>query len=286
MGYRKKMIWASVVLMLLLCVTPAVQANATEADGLWVRMHTDNGGFVASICVNTTVADGLIEVWYDSTLITFTEVVVDNQYVAAHAVNAEEPGVVKIAWVAPGDYGQDGNVHILMQVRFTNAEGAAVELTGGAHGPNGSEVPVTELNFTVLSALTAAEAYKAEDYTEESFAALKKAIENAWAAMGDLYTSQADMDAAAAAVMAAIDGLERAPVVVPTEPTEPTQPEPTEPTQPATKPTQPTTQPTTQPVEPTPGPNPGSGLWIGIVAAIAVAGVAIVVIMKKKEVRK
>lgn len=282
MGYRKKMIWVPILLMLLACVMPAVQASATDADGLWVRMHADDGSFIASICVNTTVTDGMIELQYDSSLITFTEVVVDSQYVAAHAVNAEKPGIVTIAWVAPGDYGLDGNVHILMQARFTNAEGAVVALAGAAHAPDGREIPATELkNFTVISALAAAGEYKAEDYTAESFAALKRAIENAWAAMEDLYTSQADMDAAAEAVMAAIDGLERAPVVVPTEPTQPTQPA-SKPTQPATQPT----QPATQPVDPQPEPKPGNGLWIGIVAAVAVAGAAVAVIIKKKEVRK
>lgn len=284
MGYRKKMIWVPILLMLLACVMPAVPAKAEDTNSLWMRAHIEDGSYVANICADTTVTDGMIEVRYDSALITFTEVVVDSRYVAAHAVNAEEPGIIKIAWVAPGDYGLDGTVHILMQVRFTNAEGAVVALAGAAHAPDGREIPATELkNFTVISALAAAGEYKAEDYTAESFAALKRAIENAWAAMEDLYTSQADMDAAAAAITAAIEGLVPAPVVVPTEPTEPS--EPSEPTQPSTQPTQPATQPT-QPVDPQPEPKPGNGLWIGIVAAVAVAGATVAVIIKKKEVRK
>ena len=282
MGYRKKMIWLPVLLMLLSCVMPAVPAKAEGTNSLWMRAQIEDGTYVANICADTTVTDGMIEVRYDSTLITFTEVVVDSRYVAAHAVNAEEPGIVKIAWVAPGDYGLDGTVHILMQVRFTNAEGAYVMLYGGAHAPNGGELPTTVLDFTVVPAIiAAAKNYDPADYTAESYAVLENAIANGEAVIMDLYTTQADMDAAAEAVMAAIDGLECAPVVVPTEPTEPA---PTEPTQPATKPTQPATQPT-QPVDPQPEPKPGNGLWIGIgiaVVVIVAAGVVVVVLQKKK----
>ena len=280
MGYRKKMIWVPILLMLLACVMPAVPAKAEGTNNLWMRAQIEDGTYVANICADTTVTDGMIEVRYDSALITFTEVVVDSRYVATHAVNAEEPGIIKIAWVAPGDYGLDGTVHILMQVRFVKAEGAFVELAGQVHAPDGTQIPITELIFTVVPAINDAQNYKAEDYTPESFAALEKAIANAEALIKNLYASQADMDAAAEAVMAAIDGLERAPVVVPTEPTEPS-----EPTQPSTQPTQPATQPT-QPVDPQPEPKPGNGLWIGIVAAVAVAGAAVAVIIKKKEVRK
>lgn len=284
MGYRKKMIWVPILLMLLACVMPAVPAKAEGTNSLWMRAQIEDGTYVANICVDTTVTDGMIEVRYDSTLISFTEVVVDSRYVAAHAVNAEEPGIVKIAWVAPGDYGLDGTVHILMQVRFTNAEGAYVMLYGGAHAPNGGALPTTLLDFTVVPAIiAAAKNYDPADYTAESYAVLENAIANGEAVIMDLYTTQADMDAAAAAITAAIEGLVPAPVVVPTEPTEPT--EPSEPTQPSTQPTQPATRPT-QPVDPQPEPKPGNGLWIGIVAAVAVAGAAVAVIIKKKEVRK
>ena len=285
MGYRKKMIWLPVLLMLLACVMPAVPVKAEGTNSLWMRAHIEDGSYVANICVDTTVTDGMIEVRYDSTLISFTEVVVDSQYVAAHAVNAEEPGVVKIAWVAPGDYDLDGTVHILMQVRFVNTESfTVVELAGEAHGPDGTQIPITELIFTVVPAMNDAQNYKAEDYTAESFAVLENAIANAEVIMRDLYTTQADMDAAAAAITAAIEGLVPAPVVVPTEPTEPTQPA-TQPTEPATKPTEPAP---TNPVGSDPVDDEGDLTWVAILGGLVATGMAALAILrnKKKEVRK
>lgn len=277
---KRKMIWLPILLMVLLCTLPAVQANATDPvpPSIWVRPQLVDGSYVANICADATVTDGVITLHYDSSLMSFQEVIVDNQYVAVHAVNAQEPGVVKIAWVAPGDYGNTGATHILMQVCFTNVENAMVVLDGVVHGTDGRQMAITVLNFSVVPALAATQGYKAEDYTAESFAVLQSAIANAEAVIVDLYSTQGDMDAAALAVKAAIDGLERAPVVVPTEPTQPTQPE--------TKPTQPTTQPTQPAGDPAPEPDDGSGIWVAIVGAMVAVGIMFIVILRKKEVRK
>lgn len=282
MEYRKRMIWVSVLLMLLLCVMPAVQAAAADANGFWMRTEVADGVVTASICVNTTVGDGSIELQYDSNVLTFTEVVADGKYVSFHAVNAKEAGVVRIAWVTMQDYHMDGAVHILLRVRFAGESADSLSLSGSVHTPAGTEIDFTALDFSQLeAAIAAAEGYSAEEYTHESFVVLVEALAQAKAVLHNELSIQTDLDAAVAQLDAAVKGLMFPPVEIPTEPTEPTQPatQPTQPTQPATQPTQPD-------VEPTPDPQPSSGLWIGIVAAIVVAGAAVVVIMKKKEVRK
>ena len=275
MGYRKRMIWLPVLLMVLVCLMPAVYASAETAEGMWLRTKTEDGAVIAAICVNATVTDGMIELTYNSELLTFAEVTVDSRYVAARAVNDKEAGLVKIAWVAPGDYGANGSVHILMQVRFAGTDFSAVAMTGVAHTPGGSALPVVELDpVGVLESLHSAAAYKSEDYTAESFAALETACANAEAILGDVYADQSALDAAAAAVKAAIDGLVSAPVVVPTEPT-----------QPATKPTEPAP---TNPVGSDPVDDEGDLTWVAILGGLVATGMAALAILrnKKKEVRK
>lgn len=284
MENRKRMVWIPVLLVLLLCIMPAVQASAEPAEGVWLRASVTDEGVVASICVNTTVSDGMIELQYDSAVLSFDTVQADSQYVAARAVNDSQDGLVKIAWVAPGDYGKDGSTHVLLQIHFRGASADSLHMTGTLHTPYATVLPVITMDFTELdAAITKALAFSAEDYTADSFAVLEAALAKAQAAREDVLTGPAELMTALEALNLAADGLVEEVVepTQPTQPSEPTQPAPTQPAEPTT-PTAPT-----QPVDPEPDDQHGSGLWIGIVAALAVAAVAAAVVLKKKkEVRK
>lgn len=299
MKYWKKMICVPLLLALLLCVFPAAHAVAAGEDQAWLNTQAADGSVVAYICVDTTVSDGLIEVRYDSAALTFVEVVADSRYVAAQAVNAEDAGVVRIAWLAPGDYKLDGTVHILLQVRFAGAAADSLALSGELHTPKNKDLKLITLDFAPLQTVIAqAEAQDREQYTAQSVAALDDALKNASAAMENMLITQTALDTAAQQLRQALSGLTVKPVeptTPPTEPTQPTQPtepvEPTEPTEP-TAPTEPAapTQPQA-PAQPTqPNGNggdeeePNGGVWIWIVVAVlALLIVLFFVIFKKKK---
>ena len=295
MRYWKKMICVPLLLALLLCVFPAVNAVAEETDQLWLNTQAADGSVIAYVCANTTVSDGVIEVRYDSDQLTFAEVVADNSYVAFQAVNAKEAGIVRIAWVAPGNYKLDGTVHILLQVRFTGAAADSLTLSGSVHTPKNKDLQVITLDFASLeAAISQAEAENTDAYTAESVAALEDALTEAGAAMENMLVTQTALDAAAQQLREALSGLTVKPVeptTPPTEPTEPTQPtEPTAPTEPAepgdpTEPTQP--QVPTEPTQPDGGEDKedsNGGMWIWILLAVLVVlFILFFVIFKKKK---
>lgn len=202
-----KMICALAMAMLL-----AMSAAAAESDSVWMNVTDSSDGVVVTITSDAAVTDGLIQLSYDSSKLTYVGVETNEAYVAMYAVNAEEAGTVKISWVAPGEYQTDGKANGLIQVNFTGAEDADIELTGLVHDADGSSISLTELDTAELeSAVSAAEALKEEDYTSDSYAAVEQALEQAKKVLSNVTATQAEVDAAEKALQDAIDGLVAAP---------------------------------------------------------------------------
>jgi hypothetical protein len=144
------------------------------------------------------------------------------------------------------------------------------------------DVPAVPVDKTALEdAVQDAAALNAEDYTEESFAAVEAAMAEAEEALLNENATQEEVDAATAALLAAIAALE--PAATEPEGTDPTDPEESDPTEPEdTDPTEPeeTTKPGT-------GDNVQTGdefnpvIWI-VVMLVAMAGVVVLFILRKK----
>lgn len=196
--------------VLVLCMTMATVAYAAEAGNVWLSItQSENGKNTAALIVtDTTVTDGLVKVTYDPEVLTYQGVMVSSEYVAMHAVNAEEAGVVLISWVAPEAYESDGSAVTLIEVNFEGASDA-VEATGLAHDAEGNEYPIGTVDTSALEeALAKAEELTEEDYTEESWAALEEAKEAAEEVLEDPTATQEEIDAAAKALEEAIAALE------------------------------------------------------------------------------
>lgn len=275
MKHMRKLIW---VLVLALAMNLCLAVSAAEdPTGIWLNTEETGNEVIVSVCSNTVIADGLIKLSFDSSALTFVDLTVDSRYVAAHAVNPQESGVVKITWIAPGEYQLEEESHVLMQLRFTGTMPEELTLSGVVHTPTGDTVPVADLDFEPLeAAVAAAQALNKEEYTEESFAAVEAALTEALAVLADELVTQAELDAALEKLNTAVAGLEEAPTENPggdsdNNPTNPT--DPTDPTDPGEGPTD-------------PGENdekPGLGLWIGIGAAVVVAAAVVVVVVLKKK---
>jgi LPXTG-motif cell wall-anchored protein len=93
------------------------------------------------------------------------------------------------------------------------------------------DVPAAPVDKTALeNTINEAKELNGEDYTEESYNALLSALADAEAAYAKGDATQEEVDAAAAALKAAIAALEKIPAE--TDPTDPTEPEDTDPTEP------------------------------------------------------
>lgn len=255
----------ALVLLLSLCL--AVPAFGEESAVMWVEVQKADDGVTVSICANTTVTDGQIELHYDYRTMTYCDMTVDSQYVLAHAANPEKQGAVQIAWVAPGDYSNDGTKHVLMQLRFAGDNVDGFYVSGYVFTPAAEKIAVAPpAGFDRLqAAMESAKALKADRYSEETFAKLQAALEAARAELADPTVTEERLEAARQNVIDAVLGLLK-PGEVPPAPS------------------------TTAPVATTPATTPGAtdpqgsntGLIIAIVAVCLVAAVVVVIVIKRK----
>ena len=303
MKHLRKLIFV-LALCLLLTAMPLNRAHAAEGGSMWLRHLSADGGQTLGLVADTSVASGVITITYDTAIYTFRGLTVDSAYVLAHAVNDKEAGTVKISWVGTGS--GDG-VHVLMRLQFTadwtvSGGNPTISLSGSVQNENGEDFGFASLDFGPLNAaVREAEGLKAEDYTADSYAQVKSALDAALAQAEQETLTPAQLDAALQNLRAALDGLKAKeptppeptdPPTEPTEPpTEPTEPAPTEPTEPnptqkpTDKPTQPGSRPAaTQPVVSDPVPKGNDTLLIvgGALALCVVAAVAAVLILKKR----
>lgn len=219
---RVKRTSSLLLLSVLLCAALTMTAFAEEDGSVWISMSEASGKTTAQIVTDTTVTDGVVVVTYDSAALTYDGVEVTSAYVAMYAVNADTPGVVRISWVAPGEYEANADGATLIRVNFTGeAEADDVSLSGtesSANDADGEPVSiVAKVDTSKLEeAIAAAEELKASDYTAESWSDLEEALAEAKAVLADENATQEQVDAATAKLNAAIDALIAAAAATPT----------------------------------------------------------------------
>ena len=96
-------------------------------------------------------------------------------------------------------------------MNFSGTSDKEVTLEGTVTGADISEAPVVD-KLALLKAIWQAQALNEEDYTAESWADLEEALAAAEAVYADPAATQEEVDAATAALRAAIDALELADV--------------------------------------------------------------------------
>ena len=196
-----RIIALAVMLCMLLCL-----GVAAENGSVWITETDTDDGTVAFVITDTTVTDGVVEVNYDADKLTYQGVTVNETYVAMHAVNADEPGVVLISWVAPAAIAPEGN-EILIQVNFAGTSDEDVTMDGSLSGGEITEAPEVNKEDLKKGSLEAL-GLKQGDYSEETWEALEEALAEAEAVLNDPTATQEEVDAALAVLQAAIDALE------------------------------------------------------------------------------
>lgn len=193
----------------LLCTLLSTAVFAAESGSLWAVIEQGQGT-TALVVTDTVVSDGVVKLTYDSSVLTYEGTEVTGEYVAMYAVNAEEAGTVLISWVAPGEYALDGGAVCLIRVRFSGVEeNSTITLTGTAHDGSGNALSFADAPDTAKLAETIAKAEALDEskYTQDSYAALEEALEDAKAVLADSTATQAEVDAAEKALEDAMDAL-------------------------------------------------------------------------------
>ena len=116
-------------LAVAVCMLLAIGVFAAENGSVWVSVSSEEGRTTAIVKADCTVTDGNIVVTYDADALTYRGIEVNEDYVAMHSVNAEEAGVVRFAWVAPGEVEIDGEGGIVL-ISFSGESDEAPVLNG------------------------------------------------------------------------------------------------------------------------------------------------------------
>ena len=95
-------------LAVAVCMLLALSVFATEIGSYWATESSAEGEAYAAVMGSGVVTDGVVEMTYDADALSPEDLQVNDAYVAMYSVNAEEPGVIRIAWVAPGEIEIDG----------------------------------------------------------------------------------------------------------------------------------------------------------------------------------
>ena len=117
MNRVKKTIRALAVLVVV-CVMLTTAVSAAGEGSVWTNAVQSDDQTTVYVVTDTAVTDGLVEVSYDADALVYQGVEVNETNVAVYSVNADESGVVKIGWVAPGETKPDDN-QWLIKVIFT-----------------------------------------------------------------------------------------------------------------------------------------------------------------------
>ena len=95
-------------LAVAVCMLLALGVFATETGSYWAAESSAEGEAMAAVMGTGVVTDGVVEMTYDADALSPEDLQVNEEYVAMYSANAEEAGVIRIAWVAPGEIEIDG----------------------------------------------------------------------------------------------------------------------------------------------------------------------------------
>ena len=95
-------------LAVAVCMLLALSVFATETGSYWATESSAEGKATAAVMGSGVVTDGVVEMTYDADALSPEDLQVNEEYVAMYSANAEEAGVIRIAWVAPGEIEIDG----------------------------------------------------------------------------------------------------------------------------------------------------------------------------------
>ena len=95
-------------LAVAVCMLLTLSVFATETGSYWATESSAEGEAMAAVMGSGVVTDGVVEMTYDADALSPEDLQVNEEYVAMYSANAEEAGVIRIAWVAPGEIEIDG----------------------------------------------------------------------------------------------------------------------------------------------------------------------------------
>lgn len=117
----------------VVCIMLTMGVFAAEDGNVWLEASSVDNNTIAEIMVDDTVTNGVITLNSSADDLDYQSIELNDDYVAMYSVNADEDGVVRISWVAPGEV-QVQNEDWLMKVNFSGTTDEAIVLSGNVTG--------------------------------------------------------------------------------------------------------------------------------------------------------
>ncbi len=209
------------VLTLVMVFSMALSVSATETQSGELVLAVGNGKGTVTVDVyvqgGTGITNGTVALTFDASVLTVANVQPGNAF-AMHSVN-QQSGAVTLSWVGSE---LTAEKTLLLSVQLEVAEGTDQDLIYTVSGncyTDTESVEVASDSVTVSfnvpvdtteleKAIAAGEAVDASAYTQESYAAVTAALNNAMAVLTDKDATQEAVNAAAKAIYDAIAALE------------------------------------------------------------------------------
>lgn len=211
----------ALVLALVMVLSMALSVSATETQDGALVLAVGNGKGTVTVDLylegGAGITNGTVTVTYDATVLTVANVQPSSAY-AMHSINQQD-GAVTLSWVGSE---LTAEKTLLLSLQLEVAEGTDKDLSYTATGScytNDTAVAVAADSVTVSfdvpvdtteleQAIAAGEAVDASVYTQESYAAVTAALNNAMSVLTDKDATQEAVNAAAKAIYEAIAALE------------------------------------------------------------------------------
>ena len=128
-------------LAVAVCMLLTLSVFATETGSVWAVESSAEGEAYAAVMGSGVVTDGVVEMTYDADALSPEDLQVNEAYVAMYSVNAEEAGVIRIAWVAPGEIEIDGEDWLFQLTTTGETEEDPTEGEDPTEAPTEGEEP-------------------------------------------------------------------------------------------------------------------------------------------------
>ena len=128
-------------LAVAVCMLLTLSVFATETGSFWATESSAEGEAYAAVMGSGVVTDGVVEMTYDADALSPEDLQVNDAYVAMYSANAEEAGVIRIAWVAPGEIEIDGEDWLFQLTTTGETEEDPTEGEDPTEAPTEGEEP-------------------------------------------------------------------------------------------------------------------------------------------------
>lgn len=150
---------AAMMTIALAAASAGMSVSAAEAMSVWIDANkavAEDGTLKVSVQSNGEITDGLIEITYDSEVLSIEESdIVPDEQVAMYSVNLEED-TVKIAYLAENAMEQGDfmtlNFKMSSETKLEDAAKALEALTGTNYKEDGTTVSESEIGIVQLNA--------------------------------------------------------------------------------------------------------------------------------------